>query len=117
MDDRVGWLLRSYRWDLRQRRCLQRFQDEGSLGGTALAVAPTGSLFAVGSTSGVVNVYDAAAALGGGGGGDGETAPRPKKAVMNLTTSADFVEFNHDASILCIASRKKRDALRWVVCA
>jgi len=100
-----------YRWDVRQRQCLQRFEDEGNLGGTAIAVAPTGTMFAVGSTSGVVNVYDAATALGGT---SAEDAVVPKKAVMNLTTAADFIEFNHDASILCIGSRKKKDALKMV---
>ena len=68
-----------YRWDLRQQRCLQRFQDEGNLGGTSIAVAPTGGLFAVGSTSGVVNVYDAATTLGGMTMATAEEAPRPKK--------------------------------------
>lgn len=101
-----------YRWDLRQQMCLQRFQDEGNLGGTAIAVAPTGGVFAVGSTSGVVNVYDAATALGGGA--TAEEGPKPKKAVMNLTTAADFVEFNHDGSLMCVASRKKKDALKMV---
>ena len=100
-----------YRWDLRQRRCLQRFQDEGNLGGTSLAISPTGSLFATGSTSGVVNIYDAAKTFGNRNPEDGI---RPEKAVMNLTTAIDFIEFNHDASVLCIASRKKKDALRMI---
>ena len=44
-------------WDMRTRRCLRRDIDEGSLAATALAVAPSGRLFATGADSGVVNVY------------------------------------------------------------
>ncbi len=33
---------------------------------------------------------------------------------MNLTTAADFLSFNHDGSLLCMASRKKKDSLRVV---
>lgn len=50
-----------YRWDLRMMgKCLYRHQDEGLSSGTAIAASDDGRLYAVGSASGVVNVYDCA---------------------------------------------------------
>ena len=49
-----------YSWDLRMNnRCVHRHIDEGSLSATALASTADGSTYALGSSSGVVNVYDA----------------------------------------------------------
>lgn len=50
-----------YRWDLRTMRCLYRHADEGSTGGTAIAGSEDGRYVAVGSTAGIVNVYDSSA--------------------------------------------------------
>ena len=44
-----------YTWDLRTRRCRDRFVDEGTVKGTALACGR--SLFATGSDSGAVNLH------------------------------------------------------------
>ena len=44
-----------YTWDLRMRRCRNRFVDEGTVKGTALACGR--SLFATGSDSGAVNLH------------------------------------------------------------
>ena len=63
-------------WDMRhQRRCVRAFRDEGSLGVTSVG-ASAGGLLAVGSSSGIVNVYrdvwkEAGGSGGGGGGGGG----------------------------------------------
>ena len=48
-----------YIWDLRSRRCLHRHVDEGSMSGTSISVSNNGNIYAVGSDSGVVNLYDA----------------------------------------------------------
>ena len=50
-------------WDLRMRRCLARLQDEGALRSSALAACPTNGQLAVGSDTGVVNLYDETTAL------------------------------------------------------
>ena len=89
------------RWDLRTYRCLDRFSDEGNLKATALAAGS--GYWAVGSESGVCNVY--AGQLGGSG---------PKKAVMNLTTKCDHLSFAPSGELLAISSSMKRDALRLV---
>lgn len=40
--------------------------------------------------------------------------PKPLKAIANLTTPISSTRFNHDAQILAIASKEKKDALRMV---
>lgn len=95
-----------YHWDLRNRRCFHRGQDEGCIKSTALEVSPDNSLFATGSGSGVVNLYNKDRFLGGG--------KMPLKAFMNLTTNIDNLRFSSDSQILAMSSRMEKDALRLV---
>lgn len=110
------------RWCLRTLKCLARYRDEGSTGGTAIAAHPSGTRFAVGSTMGVVNEYDLYGGEGGegeegGGGGGGATraggggsrrggggglshlfvgTPAPLKPIhtyMHLTTAIDHLSY------------------------
>jgi U3 small nucleolar RNA-associated protein 18 len=104
-----------YRWDLRSQKCLGRFSNEGGTVTSSLAAAGHGAMgyTAVGSESGVVNVYD-----------NGHVATlkhardagnlRPLKALMNLTTTIDSLGFNHDHQVLALASRWSRDSLKLV---
>ena len=41
-------------------------------------------------------------------------APKPLKALMNLTTRIDSLTFNHDAQLCAMASKRNKDALRLV---
>lgn len=61
------------------------------------------------SNTGYVNLYgsDSYSALS-------ESAPKPLKSIANLTTPISTACFNHDAQILAIASKEKKDALRMV---
>jgi U3 small nucleolar RNA-associated protein 18 len=107
-----------YVWDIRnQRRCVARHRDEGSLHGTALAVSRCGALCAIGSDSGVVNVYSTRALLSGGeGGSDSQmqqtAAVMPLKSLMQLTTPIDTIAFNGATSMLVFGSARKKDSLR-----
>ncbi|KAJ4956663.1 hypothetical protein NE237_013446 [Protea cynaroides] len=47
-----------YHWDLRKRTCFHKGVDEGCVYGSALCTSPNGSLFAAGSESGIVNIYN-----------------------------------------------------------
>ncbi|KAL4856937.1 U3 small nucleolar RNA-associated protein 18 [Chlorella vulgaris] len=76
-----------YVWDLRTQRCMQRYQDEGCLNSANMSCSPDGALFATG---------------------------KPLKTVLNLDTATDTLSFNHDAQMMVMASRLKRDALRLV---
>ena len=99
------------KWDLRMMRCVDRFVDEGNLKATAIAVsAPSAAsssvpaYSAIGSESGVVNVY-----VGGL-----RSDAKPKRSVMNLTTKVDTLALDGSGSLLAMASSMKRDALRLV---
>ena len=95
-----------YVWDLRSHDCIHRFVDEGCVQGTALGISPNGQFVAAGSSSGVVNVYDQSCMT--------QAKPRPLKAVMNLTTSASEVQFNHTSELLAISSKEKKSAVKLV---
>ncbi|KAJ4953648.1 hypothetical protein NE237_030480 [Protea cynaroides] len=47
-----------YHWNLRTRTCFHKGVDEGCVYGSALCTSPNGSLFADGSESGIVNIYN-----------------------------------------------------------
>lgn len=95
-----------YFWDLRTRTCLHKGIDEGSINGTALCTSPVGNLFAAGSSSGIVNIYNQEEFLGG--------KRKPVKTLENLTTKVDFLKFNHAAQILAICSRMQKSGLKLV---
>ncbi|EWM21880.1 u3 small nucleolar rna-associated protein 18 [Nannochloropsis gaditana] len=108
-----------YRWDLRSRRCLARFHNEG--GTVTSALAASAGMLAVGAESGVVNLYEEEAVLGGAAGPEhGPTswhstaALAPCKALTHLMTAVDTLAFNHDGMLLAMASKWNRDALRVV---
>lgn len=95
-----------YVWDMNTRDCVHVFHDEGCVSSTSLACSVDGSI-AAGSDTGVVNIYSSDSYMG-------SRDPKPVKAVMNLTTQIDTLSFNHDGQILSLASRMKKDALRFV---
>lgn len=95
-----------YHWDLRRMACIHKGADEGCINGTSLCTSPNGNLFAAGSESGIVNIYNSEDFLGG--------KRKPLKTIENLTTKVDFMKFNHDAQILAICSSMKRDSLKLV---
>lgn len=112
-----------YLWDLRMHKCVEKYVDEGSIGGTALAASPDGKTFASGATSGIVNVYQyqttssVATTIGDDGGIARPKAPiylNPMKALPQLTTAADSLTFSPDGQMLAIASRLKKDSLRLI---
>lgn len=95
-----------YHWDLRTRTCFHKAVDEGCINGTALCTPPSGNMFAAGSSSGIVNVYNREEFLGG--------KRKPIKTIENLTTKVDFLKFNNDAQILALCSSMKKNSLKLV---
>jgi len=97
-----------YVWDVRQRSCCHKFTDEGcALRGTSITVSPGDQFLATGSETGFVNIYDMETCLH-------SAAPKPLKAVDNLTTSCTFTKFNATAEILAIASDSQDAAMKLV---
>ncbi|XP_053231669.1 U3 small nucleolar RNA-associated protein 18 homolog [Podarcis raffonei] len=94
-------------WDVKSRRCLNRFFDEGCMCGTSIAVSKNNQYVACGSSSGVVNVYAQDDCLR-------ETSPKPLKAIMNLVTPATSLSFSPTTEILAIASNKVDEAVKLV---
>ncbi|KAF2227921.1 WD40-repeat-containing domain protein [Elsinoe ampelina] len=118
-------------WDMASETVVARWQDQGAVGATVLALggesgqAGKGAVIgsdrwvAVGSQSGVVNVYDRREwyvewHAGGRKGPVVRAAPKPKRALEQLTTPVSCLVFDRGGGVLAMASRWKKDALRLV---
>jgi len=95
-----------YIWDVNSRRCLHRFIDDGSLMTTSVSISQNGQYVALGSSSGVVNVYDDKCFV--------QKCPSPLKTIMNLTTCIAGTCFNPTSEILACYSAQVRNALKLV---
>lgn len=89
-----------YKFDIRTRRCVERFSNEG--GTITSTLASSAKNFAVGAESGVVNLYSNLQM-------ENRT---PIKSIMNLHTSADCSQFNHDGQILAFSTRREKRGLK-----
>ncbi|KAL2039668.1 hypothetical protein N7G274_007527 [Stereocaulon virgatum] len=107
-------------WDGREKRVVARWIDEGAVGTTVVALGghdagpkPLGGdrWIAVGSSSGIVNVYDRRKWTNAS---SVPERPKPVRAFDQLTTPTSHLQFSPDGQVLCMASRWKRDALRLV---
>ncbi|KAI0102217.1 Indigoidine synthase A like protein-domain-containing protein [Nemania sp. FL0031] len=111
-------------YSMASRRFLGVWSDEGSNGGTAIAIGGSHGpellgedrWVAVGSNSGVVNIYDRQTLILPSEEDELKLKPRPEptRAVMNLTTPVTVLTFSADGQLLALASRHKRDALKLV---
>ncbi|KAJ3565861.1 hypothetical protein NP233_g7370 [Leucocoprinus birnbaumii] len=104
-----------YLWDVGERRCVRRWKDEGGFRGAGRALAGTqtgGAYMAVGSSSGLVNVYNSTSySLRPS---DASKTPKPIKSIGNLTTAISGLKFNHDSQLLAVASKEKKDSMRLI---
>ncbi|KAL0065152.1 U3 snoRNP protein [Marasmius tenuissimus] len=103
-----------YLWDVGERRCVRRWTDEGGFRGSARVFAgstnsPRGGLLSVGSSSGLVNMYDSSAFAGSL---SDTKSPKPIKTLSNLVTPISTMRYNPDGQVLAVASREKKDALK-----
>lgn len=92
-------------WDTTNQRVVHKWNDEGCIRGTKLAMSPSGQLIATGSAQGVVNVYDIETVLK-------QKNPKPKKTVLNLTTSISSLEFNNTSEILAMSSSDMSNSIK-----
>lgn len=100
-----------YLWDTRRMACLDRHKDEGAVHSTSLAIST--SNYALGSDSGVVNVYPLSS-MGNQAGRSsfGLRTEKPKKTFLNLTTAIDNIAFNCDGRLMAFSSHDKKNAIR-----
>ena len=80
-----------------------RWRDEGGVSLTKVALTPDNKFLAIGSTSGIVTIYDL-----------NLESRAPVKTMYNLTTPITSLAFSLDGQILVMASSGKRDQLRAV---
>ncbi|KAI1293415.1 U3 snoRNP protein [Mortierella claussenii] len=102
----VGGDAEIYQWEVSSGKCLHRFLDDGGFRPTCIAVSPNDQFFAVGSKSGIVNIYDRTCLT--------TRSPKTLRAIGNLTTAIHTMRFNHDSQILAISSKGRKDQLRLI---
>ncbi|KAK4105538.1 WD40 repeat-like protein [Parathielavia hyrcaniae] len=121
-------------WSMATRRTVGIWRDEGSVGGTVMALGGRDGppelggdrWVAVGSNSGVLNVYDrndlvikqqqtkTKADVPGQAVVEIKKLPEPVRAFDQLTTSISVVAFSPDGQLMAFGSQHKKDALRLV---
>jgi U3 small nucleolar RNA-associated protein 18 len=93
-----------WEFSLSTGKVMSRWRETTGVGITKIRLGgKTSRWCAIGSESGIVNVYDR---LG--------STKKPMGILDQLVTSISSLEFSHDGQVLCIASRAKKDALRLV---
>lgn len=117
-------------WSVEQG-VIGRWNDEGAVGTTVIALGGKSGRgewiggdrwVAVGSSSGVVNVYDRRAWSENDPSNNNTAtsnngipkAPKPLRALQNLTTPISHLTFSPDGQVLAMASRWKNNAMRLV---
>ncbi|KAK9425110.1 putative Indigoidine synthase A like protein-domain-containing protein [Seiridium unicorne] len=109
-------------WSMATRRFLAIWNDEGSIGGTVIALGGRNGpkvlgghkWVAIGSNSGVMNVYNRDDLILPSEDDELEIKerPEPSRRFMQLTTPVTFLTFSPDGQILAFGSSHKKDALR-----
>ncbi|GAW07281.1 WD40 repeat-like protein [Lentinula edodes] len=113
-----------YVWDVGERRCVRRWTDEGGFRGSGRVLAGSGKgsgWLAIGSNTGLVNVYGTdsytpstvSTSISSSSSWSGLT-PKPLKTIENLITPISTLRFNHDAQVLAMASKEKKDSMRLI---
>ena len=105
-------------WSVSENRFVGRWHDEGAVGTSIIALGGKNSntelggdrWIVVGSSSGVVNIYDRKSWVEG----SMKERPEPTRRFMQLTTPTSCLEFSPDGQLLIISSKWKKDALRLI---
>ena len=100
-----------YRWDIKSRKCLERFSNVDGTSCSALAVSE--QHLAVGSHSGVVNLYRNSMQHHPSQFISNNTEA-PIKSIMNLQSGIGSTCFNGDGQILAISTNREQQGLKLV---
>jgi U3 small nucleolar RNA-associated protein 18 len=93
-----------WEFSLSTGKVVSKWRDTTGVGISKIRLGGKSSRWcAIGSESGIVNVYDRL-----------ESTKKPMGTLDQLVTSISSLEFSHDGQVLCISSRAKKDALRLV---
>jgi len=112
-------------WSVEERAAVARWKDEGAVGTTTLALGGDSGRqhlgghrwVAIGSSSGIVNIYDRRSWTPSSP--DAPNAgipsnPKPLRVLDQLVTPISHLTFSSDGQVMCMASKMKADALRLV---
>ncbi|RCH94460.1 U3 small nucleolar RNA-associated protein 18 [Rhizopus stolonifer] len=97
-----------YQFDVQNKECVKRWVDDGCIGPTVLRVSPDEKYFAVGSSTGIVNIYDRSIL------NPEEIKPKPFRIIQSLTTRIGTIQFTHDSQLMAISSPSKKDQLKII---
>ncbi|KAI9892090.1 MAG: hypothetical protein M1814_001796 [Vezdaea aestivalis] len=105
-------------WSITEERMVGNWIDEGGIGITVVRLGGNDTQqslggnrwIAIGSTSGIVNIYDRRQWTQG----DLLKHPKPAKTFTLLTTAVGHLAFSPDGQLLAMASRWMKDALRLI---
>lgn len=90
-------------------KATRKWTDISAVAVTKIALGGPGDRWlAIGTKSGVVNVFDRLSCY------LSEGEPKPSKEIGNLVTEITGLQFSPDGQILCISSLQKKDALKMV---
>lgn len=107
-----------WEWDVKTRTFSKRWKDEGGIGITKIAIGGKGDRWlAIGSSNGIVNVYDRKTVQAGGAetGLFGEPLVyKPRSVLKQLVTTITSLEISPDGQILAMASDQKQNSLKLV---
>jgi U3 small nucleolar RNA-associated protein 18 len=105
---------------MQSRSFITLWNDEGAVGNTVLTLGGRSGRtglggdrwVVIGSSSGIVNIYDRRPWVENGI--NVPSRPEPTKRFMQLTTPTSCLEVSPDGQLLVMASRWKKDALRLI---
>ncbi|WVQ70415.1 uncharacterized protein L199_008642 [Kwoniella botswanensis] len=101
-------------WDIAERRMVRRWRDDRALGGTLMRNSRDGNYTAIGSTTGIVNIYNSTSLASPSSSTSKftEFSPEPYKSLEQLTTSITSMAFHPSNEVLVTASEAKKDLLK-----
>jgi len=104
-------------YDIEARRVVIRWTDEGAVGTTVISLGGDAEhcqgrsrWVVIGSSSGVVNLYDRR----GWKTDEQDARPKPARVFDQLTTPISQLEFSEDGQLLVVSSKWKKNALRLI---
>lgn len=96
-----------WKYSVSERRVVHRWTDDGGMNTTKIALGGLDDRWlAVGSKSGIVNIYDLSQAR--------TENSKATKVLKNITTAIHDLKFASDGQILAMTSRAKKDVLKMV---
>lgn len=98
----------TYIWDLRKTSlCKNRFIDEGTVHITSMDISKNSQQVAIGSDSGMVNIYEYTNCLK-------DRFPTPIKTFSNLSKDIDLLKYNPSGELLLMSSSTEMKGFRLI---